>query len=118
VKDVGPPPAVAVCEPLKLPTIVNHVPVTSTGSLKFIVILEFRETLVAPLIGVVLDTLGATSPTQGLNGELVLRGFGVAATKSDALLSVSMHPPSFRKAAVVFDRVGAAPAPSKKFALP
>jgi hypothetical protein len=118
VKEVGPPLTVAAWEPLVVPTMVNHVPLTDTGSLKFIVILEFRATPVAPLIGVVLDTLGATSPTQGLNGELVLRGLTAAATKSDALLSVSIHPPSFRKSAVVADIVGAAPLPSKKFAPP
>ena len=43
---------------------------------------------------------------------------GVSTEKSALLLSVSVQPAALRAADDVFDRVGAAPAPSKKLALP
>jgi len=55
---------------------------------------------------------------QTFNGEELFRGEGVPAAKSAALLLVSVHPPFARNAAVVLDREGAAPAPSKKSAIP
>ena len=45
-----------------------------------------------------------------------LRGAGAPAAKSAPLLSVSVQPPFARKPAEVLERVGAALAPSKKFA--
>src|SRR5688572_6105554 len=63
------------------------------------------------------DRLRATTP-QGFNGDAVFRGVGVPAAKSALLLSVSTQPPLFRRPAVVFESVGAAPLPSKKLALP
>ena len=52
-------------------------------------------------------------------GSQVFRGpGGVSAEKSALLLSVSVQPAALRAADDVFVRVGAAPAPSKKLALP
>src|SRR5215471_5380655 len=55
---------------------------------------------------------------QGDSGEAVLRGTGVLAVKSPALLLVSVHPPLARWAAVLLESVGAGPLPSKKLAPP
>ena len=90
---VGPPVAVAAWPPL--------VPHTATPA--------------APLAGTVAVTEGAAS-LQFPAGDAALRGAGGAATKSAELLSVSRQPPPARNAAVVFESVGAGPAPSKKFA--
>src|SRR5215208_643306 len=64
VKLVG-PPLTAVSATLRVPlvaqTIWNQLPVTSTGSLKVIVRLVLVAWSVAPLVGVVLLTLGAVS---------------------------------------------------------
>ena len=109
---VGPPDGVAACEPLALHSIVYQVPVTSTGSLNVIETFEARATPVAPAVGLLELTDGAASPTT------LLRGFGVAAAKSAALLSVSCAPFPARSAASVVPSVGAAPLPSKKFAFP
>jgi hypothetical protein len=57
-------------------------------------------------------------PVQVFNGDEVFRGVGADEAKSRLLLSVSVQPPPPRIAEVVFEIVGAAPAPSKKFALP
>ena len=52
-------------------------------------------------------------------GEWLLRGVGEPTRKSPALLSVSVQPPSFRSAAVVFAIVAVGPLPSKQvMALP
>ena len=48
---------------------------------------------------------------QSCTGEAVLRGFGVPAVKSAALLSESVQPELLRSAALVFVSVGAAPLP-------
>src|SRR4029453_15415383 len=61
---------------------------------------------------------GKTSAGQECNGEAVLRGAGTSAVKSAALLLVSIQPLLARNVAMVLLRVGAAPLPSKKFALP
>src|SRR5205823_6266781 len=55
------------------------------------------------------------SPVQKWSGDVVLRGAGASASKSVELLSLSVQPASFWKAAVAFESVGAA-ALSKKFA--
>ena len=65
-----------------------------------------------------VTTGGLSTGVQGSSGDAVFRGVGAAAVKSAALLSVSVQPPPARNAAVVALRVGAAPDPSKKFALP
>src|SRR5687767_4014782 len=98
VKIVGPPLTSAVWLPLLEPEIVNQLPLTLTGSLKVIVISEFLATPVAPLIGVVLVTLGAVSPV--MQPEAAFCGsLGVINWKSVALLSVSvplpLGPPGF-----------------------
>jgi hypothetical protein len=54
---------------------------------------------------------GAAVGPQEPKTEL-LRGFGVVAAKSAALLSVSVHPPFARRSAVVVLGAGAGPAPS------
>jgi hypothetical protein len=78
-----------------------------TLSLKLMTILELTETLVAPLEGVVLLTLGAESPPpQGASGEAVFRGVGAPMAKSELLMSVSVQPPKARMAAVVFVSAG------------
>ena len=47
--------------------IVNHVPVTSTGSLKVRVMFAFSATEVAPAAGLVTEMVGATSAVLKLN---------------------------------------------------
>ena len=74
--------------------------VALTGSLKLTVRFALVETLLAPLVGTVLETLGAAS--------VLLRGLGGPAVKSAELLSVSVAPPFARSAAVLLDRPGAA----------
>ncbi len=63
---------------------------------------------VCPPVGTVMAAVGA----PGFSGLAVLRGFGGPALKSAALSSVSTQPSPLRRAAVVFDRVGAGPEPS------
>jgi len=94
----------------------NHAPLTVTGSLKVMPMLASSGTPVAPSAGRVEATCGPVA--HGASGDDVLRGAGAPAAKSAALLSVSVQPPSARKAAVVLLSVGAAPLPSKKFAVP
>ena len=116
MKVVGPPLTVAVWLPSGH-VIANQVPVTLTGSLNVIVTLLSSATPDALSAGVVEAMNGAASPSQKTGVVAEFLGAGAAAAKSAPLLSVSWHPPSARKAAVVFERVGAA-AVSKKFALP
>src|SRR3970040_740600 len=76
---------------------------------------------VMPLLPSFADTssmLKLNSESHGFNGLAVLRGAGAPAEKSAALLSVSVQPFPTRTAAVVLLKVGAAPVPSKKLALP
>ena len=113
---VGPPLTVAGWLPSGQ-VIANQAPVTLTGSLKVIVTLLSSATPVALAAGVVAAINGAASPEQSRSAEAVLRAFGVAATKSKELLSVSTQPPSPRKSLRVAEMAGAA-LPSEKFALP
>ena len=117
VKVVGPPLTVAGWSPSGH-VIANQVPVVLTGSLNVIVTLLSSATPVASSAGVVAAMNGAASPEQSRNAEAVLRAFGVAAAKSEKLLSVSTQPPSLRKSLRVAEIVGAGVVPSKKFALP
>src|SRR5207302_9271470 len=59
---------------------------------------------------------GGVETLHATGGDVVLRGAGEEAVKSATLLSVSVQPPSARKAAVVLESAGAGVAPSKKFA--
>ena len=115
VNVVGPPVWAAACEPLVAQPIVYQGLETSTGSLNVIVMSVLKATPVAPASGEVAVTAGALSPVQKWSGDVVLRGAGASASKSVELLSLSVQPAFFRKAAVAFESVGAA-APSKKFA--
>ena len=73
-----------------------------TLSLKLMTMVELTETLVAPLAGVVLLTLGAVSPPpHGATVVAVFRGAGVPLAKSALLLSVSVQPAPARDADVV-----------------
>src|SRR5437868_362649 len=56
-------------------------------------------TLVGVLVGVIVGV--SVGAAQGLVGEALLRGAGTTALKSAELLSVSVHPPPARIAAVV-----------------
>ena len=56
VKVVGPPETTAVCAPLVAQTMVNQVPVTSTGSEKVMVTSVLAATSSAPFVGVVAAT--------------------------------------------------------------
>lgn len=47
----------------------------------------------------------------------LLRGAGVAAVKSSALLLVSVQPSALRRGAAVLPEAGARPAPSKQVAV-
>ncbi|OGO57413.1 MAG: hypothetical protein A2Z32_04045 [Chloroflexi bacterium RBG_16_69_14] len=107
---IGPPVTVEGWVPLVTQTMVNHEPVTATGSANEIERLAASATPVAPAAGEVTATVGA--------GSTVGRGVGAPVAKSAALSSVSVAPASARSAAIVFDRVGAAAAPSKQFAVP
>ena len=62
---------------------------------------------------------GNTDETDvhGFNGADVLRGFGGASAKSEALLRVSVHPFAARVAAFVLLAAGAGPVPLKQFAV-
>ncbi len=65
-------------------------------------------------------TVGAASappPSQGAGGVAEFCGSGARVVKSVLLVSVSVHPPAPRRAAVVFDRPGAGPVPSKLLAV-
>src|SRR5438034_744167 len=53
-------------------------------------------------------------PLQSCVGEAVLRGVGVAALKSPALLFESVQPPLARKTALVLLGAGVGPLPSKQ----
>src|ERR671937_302530 len=116
VKVVGPPLTDAVWPSLVPHEIEYQLPVTSTGSVKVMEMFALTATSVAPFAGEVLATAGAVSLPQIWVGVRVVRGAGAPATKSAPLLSVSWQPPLLRKSAVVFEIVGAAEAPSKKFA--
>src|SRR6266540_3651256 len=109
VKLVGPPLTVAVWAPLVVQLSEYQEPVTSTGSLKPIVTLLLTATSTAPALGFRLTTEGAAS--------LVPRGFGAPTSKSLALLSVSVPPAAFRRAAVVLLGAAVGPLPSKQFAV-
>src|SRR4051794_28541859 len=61
VKVVGPPVTAYVCEPLEEPTTVNGVVVRLTGSENVTSMFVFVGTCPVPLVGFVLETLGATS---------------------------------------------------------
>src|SRR5918996_3041423 len=101
VNDVGPPVAVAVWPLLEPHEIEYQLPVTSTGSLKVIVMFASRATPVAPLDGVLLATEGALSASQRKGSATLLRGLGDPTLKSVLLLSVSVQPWLFLSAAVV-----------------
>ena len=101
-KVVGPPVIVAATDPLIEQDSWNHEPLTFTGSLKVTDRLAPTGKSVAPSGGYVPATWGAASDAeQELWGVAELRGVGVPAAKSDALLSVSAQPLVRRSAAVV-----------------
>jgi hypothetical protein len=106
-----------VCAPVEPQEIEYHAPVTFTSSLNVIVIFESRATSEASASGEFAPTRGAWSESQKCTFEL-FRGAVAAAVKSAAFWFVSSQPPLLRCADVVFDSVGAAAEPSKKFALP
>ena len=114
-KLIGPPEAAAECGPLSEQVIVNHMPLTFTGSLKATETLASSDTPLAPADGVVVLTAGAWS-LQLPGGDAEVRGAGAAAVKSAPLLSVSTQPLPARNAAVPLLSVGAGAAPSKKLA--
>ena len=116
---VGPPLTVAAWRQLVAHSIVNHVPVTLTGSLKVIEMFAARATPIAPFAGVVDATVGARSTPghafdePGVEGRsrkssVVLVGVGAVGAAADALgppapLPVSARPtpdPSVYGAAV------------------
>src|SRR5690242_19892326 len=78
--------------------------------------------IVGVLVGLpgveVLVGVDVAPPGQTLVGELLLRGLGDPEAKSLALSSLSVQPPSARRAAVVLTNAGAAALPSQQFPLP
>ncbi|HEY3262243.1 MAG TPA: hypothetical protein VGJ95_18590 [Pseudonocardiaceae bacterium] len=74
----------------------------------------------APCTCAISWSAGTSQPVGGGGGgtKPLLRGLGAPATKSAPLSSVSWAPSDLRSTAVVFDAVGAAAVPSKKFAPP
>src|SRR2546421_7118738 len=97
---------------------VNHVPLTFTGSLKLTVMFASMRTLVALLPGVVLETNGAISLPPPPPPPVEKRGFGAPTVKSALLSFVSWLPLLFLKTAVVLDGAGAGAVPSKQLAPP
>ena len=83
------PVTATVCAPLWAHVSVNAPAAAATASLKVTVRFVVRATSVAPFAGVTVWTAGAPSPGSP---NWLLRGMGVPATKSDALLSVSIAP--------------------------
>src|SRR3981081_2162420 len=72
--------------------------------------------LTVPLFpSVTVTSLIVMSGLQSPIGEAVLRGFGEAVKKSDALSFVSTQPPALGKSAVVLAGAGAGPEPSKQW---
>src|ERR671935_2223792 len=116
VKVVGPPLTDVVWPSLVPHEIEYQLPVTSTGSVKVMEMFALTATSVAPFAGEVLETAGAASVGQMKTGLRRVRGAGAPAVKSAPLLSVSWQPELFRESDVLFAIVGAADAPSKKFA--
>src|SRR5262245_40161627 len=57
-------------------------------------------------------------PLHEWKAAALLRGVGAPVAKSEAFTSASVQPPSARRAAVVLLGAGAAPLPSKQFAVP
>src|SRR2546422_9080776 len=93
VKLIGPPPTVAVCEPLLVQEIWNQAAVTFTGSSKSIVMFEPSGTWDSVAAGEVWKISGAKSPPeQTLKGVEVVRGLGAPETKLPPLESVSLQP--------------------------
>ncbi len=68
VKVVGPPVGVTVCVPLLVQTM-SIVPVTVTGSLKVTLTGASTGTLLAPVVGVVLEHGGRNIDTAVIGGE-------------------------------------------------
>jgi hypothetical protein len=118
VNVVGPPVVVAACPSEAAQVIENHPAETLTASENVTLMFESKATPLAPAIGLVAVTLGATSEMHERTGEAEFRGAGAVSAKSEALLSVSVQPSSARNAASVVLVVPAGPDPSKKFALP
>src|SRR5262245_25850510 len=111
------PDSVAAWVPLIEHVMSNHVPVVVTDSLNAIVMFALIGASSSPSAGEIVSTFGAASgAVQGWSAVAEFRAAGVAEAKSRLLLSVSVQPPSARKSARVALIVGAAPAPSKKFA--
>ena len=67
-------------------------------------------------VGVMVGVGVGVEMLHAFAGEELFLGLGALAVKSAELLSVSVHPLPALNAAVVFDRVGADPEPSKKLA--
>src|SRR5215471_10163281 len=70
---------------------------------------SFMETSLTVRLGSELE--------HGPSGDDVLPGAGAPAIKSEALLSVSVHPLPARSVAVVLESVAAPPLPSKQLAV-
>ena len=84
--------------------------------------LTVKVNAVVPALPSLTDTslmlsVGKLGP-QGASGDAVLRGAGAVTTKSVALLSVSVHPPAARIAAVVALRLGVTAASLQLVPLP
>ena len=73
--------------------------------------------MTAPLPCIALMAKKGGGIEQSRIGDALLRGLGDALEKSTELLLVSRQPPLARRAAVVFDRSGARPLPSKQVAV-
>jgi hypothetical protein len=112
---VGPPVTASAWAPLAVHSSANADAAASTGSLNVISTSPSSGTSEAPSAGSLLATDGASSASGSVPP---LRGAGGPAVKSLALSSVSTLPAPARSAAVVLESPGAAPDPSKKFALP
>ena len=118
VNVVPSPLTVTAWSPLLVHASVNAPSAALTGSEKEISTSASSATSRSPAAGSVELTLGAVSASQKTRGRLELRGVGAPAAKSAALSSVSWQPLTARWSEVVLEAVGAAPEPSKKFALP
>src|SRR5439155_16725050 len=89
--------------------------VTLVGVLVGVIVGVLVGVFVGVLVGVIAGVL--VGAAQGLVGEALSRGAGTTALKSAELLSVSVHPPPARIAAVVVVSAGAVQ-PSEQLAAP
>src|SRR5262245_15215442 len=100
-------------KPVIVQLMLNHAPLTVTGSVNVMFMVASRGAVVALLRGSTVRTYGPISVMTA-----VRRGLGAPVWKSEPLTFVSVKPPFLRKIAVVALGEDALVAPSWQFAEP